>query len=302
MVGYLSRFAIAATLVATVAACNGSSSMGPSGGSGSFSWTMDGANYTATTGYIQVTAPTPGVLDITGTQFNSTTNTTTLALLLGFIPGTGTYPLGVNQGTNAGGTGTVTTTSPTGTWSTPYSGAAGTVTITSISSSQISGTFQFTAPPVPPQSGAARVISNGKFSVPANGFTVAPASAPGSFMNATIGGQSFVSATEAGQGSASSFGLQGTSTTATNAITSISILSTGSISPGSYPVTPPAGGGAYFVVTVTTGGSIFGGQGADSGSVTITSNSGGRIKGSFTGNFGGLSVTNGTFDIKLNGV
>jgi hypothetical protein len=312
MVGYWSRFAIAAALVAAVAACSGSNSMSPSG-SGSFSWSMDGTNYSVGANYIQVTATStvPGSVLITGTQVGVSsitgtkvagTGTASVSLELGYIPGPGTYPLGVNQLTNAGGTAIVETTSgaAVGNWSTGFSGAAGTVTISSISSSQIVGTFQFTAPPQIGSSGASKVVTNGKFTVPASGFAVAPAATPGSFLNATIAGQAFVSATESGQGSANSFGLLGSSTSPSNVVTSISIVSTGNITPGSYPVSPPQGGGNYFNVTVTFGGSSYGGLGADTGTVTITSNSGGRIKGTVSGNFGGLSVTNGSFDIKLN--
>ena len=308
MIGAISRVAVAMVLVAAVAGCHSSSTtsqLTPSG-SGSFTATIDGVNFVADASTITVSATSfavPGSVTISGTQINSTTNTTTLQLALGYIPGTGTYTLGVNQSTNTGGTATVqtTTSSSFGSWVTGFTGSSGTVTITTINSSQIAGTFQFTAQRSPGQSGAATSVTNGKFTVPANGFTVAPASTPGSFLNATLGGSAFVSASESGQGTGSSFGLLGTSTNTDGVLTSFSIVSTGNITPGSYPVNPPPAGGAYFVINVTIGNSSFGGQGADSGTVTITSNSGGRIKGTLSGTFGGLSVTGCSFDIKLGG-
>jgi hypothetical protein len=68
-----------------------------------------------------------------------------------------------------------------------------------------------------------------------------------------------------------------------------------------YPLVPPPGGGTYVALVVTINNASFGGTGAgDLGSVTITSFANGRAKGTFAGTLsGGLSVTNGTFDVKI---
>jgi hypothetical protein len=303
----LVRVLVPAFLITLVTAC--STQPSSLNGGGTFTADLDGTHFQATANYIS-TAGTGGVIPgsaiITGTQVNGTTNTISVSLSIGYITGTGTYPLGVNQLTTAGGTLIVSTTSGSsvGTWSSGVTGAAGTVTITSITSSQIVGTFQATAYP---QSGTAstnKVVTNGKFTVPLGGFTVAPSSNPGSLIKATLGGTAFNAATVTGQSAGASFATLGTTTDASNHTTSISLTVSGSVvSGGSYPLVPPSGGGTYVAMMVTINNTSYGGLGSgDSGSVTITSFSGGRAKGTFSGTLsGGLSVTGGTFDVKLGG-
>lgn len=290
-------------LIAAVTACHSTS---PSGtGSGSFTATLDGVNWASAASLITVSGANsvvPGSIIISGTQ-TSGTSTISVSLLLGYIPGVAppSLPFGVNQATTAGGTGLVqsTTSSTFANWSTGFSGAAGTVSITGITSSQISGTFQFTAPPQLGQTGASKVVTNGKFTVPLSGFVVAPASTPGSVVTASLGGSPFNAATITGTAAPVSF--LGTSTSATNVTSSVDLIMSGTIVAGtSYPLTTPQGGGSYASILVTVGSSSFGGASGDSGSVFISSISGGRASGTFSGTLsGGLSVTGGTFNVKI---
>jgi hypothetical protein len=298
------RFIISAVILAVVTAC--STQPSSTGGGGTFTADLDGTHFQATANYISTSGTggvVPGSAIITGTQINGT-NTTSISLSIGYITGTGTYPLGVNQLTTAGGTLIIqnTTGSSSAGWTTGFSGDAGTITITGISSSQITGTFTCTAQPQIGTSGSSKSVTNGKFTVPLGGFAFAPASNPGSLIKATLGGTAFNAATISGQGSGGTFGTLGTSTTTAGVVNTVSLTVSGTVvAGGTFPLIPPAGGGTYVALNVTLGNSTFGGTGAgDSGSVTITSLSGGRAKGTFSGTLlGGLNVTNGTFDVKI---
>ena len=138
-----------ALLLCSIAACGGSSTpaTGPTGGTtnGTFTATIDGQAWVSTTNQTASSSSAnavPGSITITGTKVVSATNYTTISLALGYLAGPGTYPLGVNQGTNAGGAGIVFAAlgSAVSTWSTNLLGNAGTVTITSLTSSRIAGT------------------------------------------------------------------------------------------------------------------------------------------------------------------
>jgi hypothetical protein len=100
--------------------CGGASSNGKTGsksdggqtgsiaGAGSLSAVIDGVAWSSVANETTVSSSSasPGQLTITGTE-GSPTNYTSLSFGLGFIAGPGTYPLGVNQGSTPGGTGTV---------------------------------------------------------------------------------------------------------------------------------------------------------------------------------------------------
>ena len=185
MMAFIARSIVSALMVVLVAAC--STQPSSTGGGGTFTADLDGTHFQATANYISTSGTNsvvPGSAIITGTQVNGTTNTVSVSLSIGYITGTGTYPLGVNQLTTAGGTLIISTTSGTsvGSWTTGFTGAAGTITITSITSTQIIGTFQCTAYPQVGTAGANKAVANGKFTVPLNGFAVAPSSNPGSLI------------------------------------------------------------------------------------------------------------------------
>jgi hypothetical protein len=306
------RFVV--VLVGAVAIACGSST-GPSNGnnpgsngSGVFTATVDGQSFVAGSTGLSATpsSAVPGSVVLSGTQLSGT-STTTLSLLLGFLSGPGTYPLGVNQSTTPGGTLLVQTTSTGafGNFSTGFSGAAGTVTITALTSTQIIGTFQATVPPQLGQSGASKTVTNGTFNMTMTGFVAATSVNPGSTLQATLGGTPFNGATVTGTGSGGAFSIVATTTSSGGTNGSVSMVTTQTVSAGSsFPFQPPAGGGASVVVSVVQGAKSFGGGGpGDLGSVTIASISGGFVKGIFSGTLGGasgsLSITGGAFNIKI---
>ncbi len=115
-----------------------SSPSGPGGGgSGPVSARIDGTPWSAPEAAVQaIASAAPGQLGFVGTSL--TAPSIGVSLSLGRIPGPGTYPLGVNPLSNAGGMGVV---SVNGIGSnTPLSGDAGTVTIATLTSTRVTGT------------------------------------------------------------------------------------------------------------------------------------------------------------------
>lgn len=161
---------------------------GPGGGGGNtFSATIDGTAWKSDTNLISITGsatPTrPGTLLISGYQASSDRS---LLLMLSFIIGPATQPLGVNIGTNPGGTGSVTLTSDI--WLTPLSGQAGFVTITARTDKRIAGTFNFTAEAlVGGTLPATRTITSGAFDITIDAGLPALPTGVGSTSTATLG-------------------------------------------------------------------------------------------------------------------
>ena len=119
----------------------------------------------------------------------------------------GTYPLGVNTGTNAGGIASVTDAPAV--WSTPLNGAAGTVTITARTATRIAGTFQFSAAPIL-GGGPNVVVTAGEFDItPSGGLPPLPTAAP-SLVTATLGGNAWNGATIVGIAGGPTFGATST--------------------------------------------------------------------------------------------
>ena len=133
----------------TLAACGGDSgdSTGPDGsgsGNGQFRYTakIDGAAWASDAGVERVGVPVtlPGIYAMTGTKLG--TNGYTVIITLYNIPGPGTYPLGVGPSV-AGGNALISTVA--GGWKTAQTGADGTITITTLTASRMEATFSFTA-------------------------------------------------------------------------------------------------------------------------------------------------------------
>jgi hypothetical protein len=289
-------------LATMLAACGGDGPTGPGGGSGPFSASIGGVAWQTDEIALGVTsggAVTPGSLIISGTQVQTgSSNYRSLILVLGFVTGPGTYPLGVNNGTTAGGTGTVVVVDG-GTvtnYLTPFSGDAGSVTITSLGSNAV-GTFEFTAPPLL-GGGANQVVTDGSFDVPLPASFVAATNAGrGSTMTATsLGGAAWNGATIVGVGTAASFAISATTDTYSLTLT---------------PLTTPAINTAYAVpaqiqILVSQVATINGWGGAlSTGTVTFTA-LGPRVIGTFNGTLapvgatvGSIVIIGGTFDVKL---
>lgn len=283
-----------------VSGCGGGST-GPGGGSGSLAAQIDGQAWASDAPSVSVTAGSPGVpgsLIIIGSHVASATSYTTLSLTVGYIAGPGTYPLGVNFASTAGGLGQVTQQSGAAfeTRSTPLSGAGGTFVVTSTVSGRITGTFAFTATPI---AGAlytgSRAVTNGTFDLALpSAFTAVPASNHGSFVAMQLNGAGWHAATVAGQGSGGVFGF-----TATTDAYVVTLTTATPVTAGSYAL------GTDFSMTVleTATNHSWGGTGNATGTVTVTSIGGGRVagtvSGTLTGTSGSLTVASGAFDVKI---
>lgn len=260
---------------------------------------VDGQAFSATQSSAAATATSAGsVYTITGTQVSGSA-VRSIALILYNIAAPGTYPLGVNS-TNFGGSATIVDGSSS--WSTPLSGVAGTVIVTSLTGSQIAGTFSFTAASAVTQ-GSTRTVTNGAFDL---AFTGSPGTVQpyqGSAMKATLGSTAWIGATivvVAKTGGVYSFGASSSTSVTGSGITNVNVILTGVTGPGTYTLGP-----AMSQLSVTVGGSNYSSSlSGSSGSVVVTSVDTNRLKGTFTatlasGGGAALSVTGGTFDIGL---
>ncbi len=308
------RHALRRSLVLLIAAlaplaCGGDDGpAGPGGGNGGgdspFRATIDGQAWAADASSVTVTLGStgvPGSLIVTGTRVTSGSEFRAISLLLGFIEGTGTYPLGVNFATNGGGSATVTIGGggATSSFMTPLDGAAGSMTVTSLTGARIAGTFAFEADPTVGATTSVSVTS-GSFDVPLpSGFAPASGNARGSRVSASFGGAAWNAATIIGLGENNTLGITATNTTHVLTLN---------------PLVPVASGGTYTVgenvnlrVHLAGQQTAWGGQGS-TGTVTLTTY-GARAVGTFSGvltPIGGgggsnLSVTDGTFDVRLGG-
>lgn len=196
---------------------------GGGGGDKVFTATIDGAAWTATSSTVQVTGSTDprlATIVITGININ---NGVGVILTLSIVSGPGTYPLGVNPGSNAGGTGSVIVTPDS--WLTPLNGAAGSVEITTRTATRIAGTFEFDASPLVPGPPDVAVTA-GEFDITvASGLPALPNGSGGSLITATIGGDPWNAATISQVSGGASFG--GTTTDYT-------VNFVGVVAPGAY--------------------------------------------------------------------
>ena len=283
-----------------LAACGGSTTGPDPDTNASFTASIDGQAWAADANTLQISSSiaVPGTLIISGTQVASAQNYTSMVLTLGYIGATGTYPLGVNQVSTAGGGATVSVQAESvfNIWNTGFSGAAGTVTITSLAVNRITGTFQFSAPP---QQGSGspgtKLVTSGAFDVPiGSGFTIPPFYNKGSRISATLDGTAWNGATVVALGLNGSFSGGGTSDSYNITLTTLQAVTSG----GTYQLV------TGIQLSVSNGSISWGGPGS-TGSVTVSTIGNGRVMGTFTGTLprlgGGaaLTVANGTFDLRI---
>lgn len=177
---------------------------GGGGGAPMMKATIDGVNWVATSSTVQVTGSTTatpgGAIAISGGNITSGIG---VSLSIAYISAPGTFPLGVNPGSNAGGVATVTDAPDV--WNTPLNGAAGTVTISTRTSTRIAGTFQFSASPL--LGGGPDVgVTAGEFDITVStGLPALPTGNP-SLMAATLDGDAWNGATIVGIAGGASFG------------------------------------------------------------------------------------------------
>jgi hypothetical protein len=285
------------------AACGGGGDGGggPNGGAG-MTAKINANSWAATQVQVSPGSPqVPGTVIITGTKVSGS-STSTISLLLGFIAGPGTYPLGVNQATIAGGTGLLLETTPASAENrtTPFSGAGGTVVITSLSATHLTGTFAFVAEPILGSTFTGnKTISDGVLDIDLpSAITTVPAANHGSSVLANLGGTPFNSATVVGLGSAGSFSFgANTDSLSLSFVTATPVTAT-----GTYPFLT----GINLSVTDLKKNHNWGGVSGDAGSVIVTSVANGRVAGTFSGTLHSLSqgladltISNGSFDVRI---
>ncbi len=275
---------------------NGNGGGGGGGGGGkSFSAKIDGASWTANSASISITGgadPRLGTILITGGDSSGRG----LGLNLSFISDTPSpYPLGVNPGSNAGGTVTLSATTPViGSWTTPLNGDAGTVTITLRTATRIKGTFECTAEPFSGGAASDVEITDGEFDITIPGGLPALPTGIGNTMAATVGGESWNAATIVQVGGGASFGGMNTK---------YSVNFVGLVSPGMHNLGTGVGKwGATIIETGTANAWSAPGDSVGTIFFVLTPN---RMVGLFNGTFpkqgGGpdLEIENGSFGVYL---
>ncbi|HET9037729.1 MAG TPA: hypothetical protein VFN45_16065 [Myxococcaceae bacterium] len=312
----LLRLSLCAVLVSACGGGGGNNNNPGGGGGSGFSARIDGQSWQAEP--IGVTAAAvssvPGALVVVGSQTSGGV-TRSLTLSLYNISGPGTYPLGVSSDVFGGigqvGEGTGGGNSQA--WITDNTGAAGTITLTSLSGGRIVGTFAFVAAPGHTNTvGGTRTVTDGAVDLPLSG-TLAPVPANvGSTVTAQLGGQSYT-ASAVNAVATSPLGGPGLQLSSSNKDHGLSITLGEVSAPGTYAL-DNMGGAARLMNAGRNGGDAnhccWGGghTGADVGSVTITSLTADRVKGTFTATLQPvpgkpastvLSVTSGSFDVGL---
>lgn len=290
------RRVVTLLLFIAVSACGGGDPTNPGGnGVTNFTAKINGADWNPE---FPVTAinGSAGFYSISALR-SSGSNNFTMVFTLYNITGPGTYPLGVGVFV-FGGTALISQP-PSNGWTTPLSGAAGQIVITTLSATQMVGTFQFTADPMAPTTGT-KTVTQGVFDIPVSGTGgVASASGNlGSSLTGNIGG-TFVAASAL----VTLTGANQLTIVGNNDVRTVAIGVANMTAPGTYTLSATApvrtiqvGDGLGMVWTsATTGGS---------GSVIVTSVTATRIMGTFTatvigvagGASGPLSVS-GTFNL-----
>lgn len=301
-----SRFLLACLSIVSlvIVGCGGSSSpTGPSdqsSGTGTgnvFSAIIDGTAWSSDANHITVTGSTSptraGTLVISGYE---TASGTTLSLTLSFVGGPSTQPLGVNINTTPGGIGMVA--APPASWTTPLDGAAGTITLSKRTSTEIAGTFSFTATASVGATGT-RNVTAGSFDITMAGGLPAMPTGTGSVVHASIDGTPWNAATIVGSNPGSGiFTLE-----ADNTEYSVTLI----------PTVPVVAGTTYgipsqmslTVIRTGTSNSWAATSGVDVGSVTITTFDAHRLVASFDVTLppqtasGSLSMSEGAIDAYL---
>lgn len=260
-------------LLGAVVACGGDGPGANNGnGTGNFTATIDGAPWSGANS--AAIAAAGGIFVMTGVQIGSGT---ALTMTLYNVGAPGTFPLGVG-GAVPGGIASVVVGATS--WSTPLSGDAGSVIVTAVSPTRIAGTFSFTAPPVPGQSGTTRTVTQGRFDLPVTGpaTLVVPENA-GSKVTGTLAGTAFNAATVATVTSPQSgtFTFAGSNTGYT-----LNVILSAYTGVGTYTL----GTGASRTVGVTRPQApiaSWGGTNATTtGTLIVTSATSARVKGSIT--------------------
>ena len=294
--------------------CDGGDEPGGAGGAG-FTAKVDGVAWAAEPiGVTAVAGGLPGGLIVVGSRTLGGT-VTSLTLTLGSITGPGRYALGVGPGVYGGtaSVGEAPLASGAGnTWQTPFDGLAGIIDITNLAGGRIVATFQFTGEagtrnPL----GGRRLVTEGTINLPLMGTLPPVPDNVGAGVSATLG----VSPYNAWSVTArlrDYTGGPGVSIDTTSSVNVVSLMLAGVTAPGTYALSSVAplrtiivgknGGDADHCCWGLNGG-------ADSGSITITSLTATRVKGTFSGTLqpqpgkaatAPLQIVDGSFDVGVN--
>lgn len=264
---------------------------GGGGGSNSLVAKIDGVQFTADQLTIQVTGNDPatrqGTLIVSGAQASSNR---TLSVILSFIVGPATQPLGINTASTPGGIVNVSVVGDL--WTTPLNGASGFVTITARTDKRIAGTFHCTtAGLLPATTPATRTVTEGAFDVTIDAGLPPLPTGVGSTEIATIGGTPVNMATIVGiNAGGGAFSVGGD-----NTVYSISLLPKVAVAAGNTYGIPSQMG--ITLIEMGTANSWWGGLGADIGSVTITTFNANRLVATFNGTLPALSGAPATMTV-----
>ncbi|MGZ3447081.1 MAG: hypothetical protein ACXU88_15450 [Myxococcaceae bacterium] len=305
---------------ALLSGCGGSGPNPPGGGGGGgagFTAKIDGQSWQAEALSVSAAAVpgVPGGLVIVGAQ---TTGGLTRGLTISLynVAGAGTYALGVSSDV-FGGTGSVGEGTGSGagaqTWITDNTGSAGTITLTTLSGGRIAGTFTYVASPGHSNTvGGTRTVTDGSLDLALSGNLVPVPANVGSKLSAQLGSQAYNASTVNGVGH-DPLGGPGLQISSVNKDHGVSITLSGVSAPGTYALSN-TGGNARLMGAGRNGGDAGhccwggGNTGSDVGSVTITSLSADRVKGTFSATLQPvpgkpattpLTVASGTFDVGL---
>jgi hypothetical protein len=306
------------SLVAVLlASCGGSGPNPPGGGGGGgtgFTAKIDGQSWQAEAlGVSAAAVPgVPGGVVIVGAQTSGGV-TRGLTISLFNVSGPGTYALGVSSDV-FGGTGSVGEGTGSGanaqSWITDSTGSAGTITLTTLSGGRIAGTFSYVASPGHSNTvGGTRTVTDGSMDLPFSGTLVPVPANVGSKLSAQLGSQAY-NASTVNAVAHDPLGGAGLQLSSLNKDHGVSFTLSGVSAPGTYALSNS--GTARLMGAGRNGGDANhccwggGNTGADVGSVTITSLTADRVKGTFTATLqpvpgkpatNPLTVASGTFDV-----
>jgi hypothetical protein len=301
-------------LALVVVGCGGGGGGTAAGGSG-FRAKVDGAQWVAES--ISISAgpikPLPGSLLVVGSQ-NAGGKNTAVTLTLGNITGPGTYAFGVGPEV-IGGIASLGET-PTGTndsnvWETPLDGVSGQIVITTLTSDHLVATFAFVgAAGKRNLLGGTRTITEGQIDLPFSGALTPVPENVGSKVSATLNDAPYNAWLVSGM--LKDFtGAAGVNITTATSVNALTLTLEGVTAAGTYAlsdVTPLRtiiaghnGGDATHCCWGLNGG-------GDVGTITITSLTAARVKGTFSGTLqpqpgkaatAPLVVTDGAFDVGI---
>jgi hypothetical protein len=298
-------------LLAVALAAGGCGGDADAPGGAGFTATIDGKAWAAAPISIgSLASPVPGGIILLGSQ-NANGVSTSITITLNDITGPGTYALGVGPGVY-GGTASVgegTGGANANVWETPLDGVSGTITLTSLGAGRIAGTFAFKAEAGRKNTaGGTRTVTDGRFDLAFMGNLQPVPDNMGAKVSATLNGLPYNAWYIDGRlkdytGGA---GINISTTTSDNAL---SLQLVGVTAPGTYPVSDAAP--LRTIIVGHNGGTAatccWGlNAGGDTGTITVTSLTATRVKGTFSATLqpqpgrpatSALIVTDGTFDV-----